>query len=92
MADHLIASWKQPDEDAAWYEKPLHGVWYKGEYVCRKIEKLFLYRCVSFGYETVVKLFHSIRALELSEVEFSKTKGHICLAYSYFLYELGLGF
>ena len=30
MADHLIASWKQPDEDAAWYEKPLHGVWYKG--------------------------------------------------------------
>ena len=22
---HLIATWKEPDKAAAWYEKPLHG-------------------------------------------------------------------
>ena len=26
----LIAIWKEPDEAAAWYEKPLHGAWHKG--------------------------------------------------------------
>ena len=26
----LIATWKEPDEAAAWYEKPLHGTWHKG--------------------------------------------------------------
>ena len=26
----LIATWKEPDEAAAWYEKPLHGAWHKG--------------------------------------------------------------
>ena len=26
----LIATWKKPDEAAAWYEKPLHGAWHKG--------------------------------------------------------------
>ena len=26
----LIATWKEPDEVAAWYEKPLHGAWHKG--------------------------------------------------------------
>ena len=25
----LIAAWKEPDESAAWYEKPLHGSWHK---------------------------------------------------------------
>ena len=25
----LIAIWKDPDEAAAWYEKPLHGAWQK---------------------------------------------------------------
>ena len=25
-----IATWKEPDKAAAWYEKPLHGVWHKG--------------------------------------------------------------
>ena len=24
-----IATWKEPDEAAAWYEKPLHGAWHK---------------------------------------------------------------
>ena len=27
---HLVATWKEPDEAAAWYEKPLHGAWHKG--------------------------------------------------------------
>ena len=27
---HLIATWKEPDEAAAWYEKPLYGAWHKG--------------------------------------------------------------
>ena len=26
----LIATWKEPVKAAAWYEKPLHGVWHKG--------------------------------------------------------------
>ena len=26
----LIAIWKEPDEAAAWYKKPLHGAWHKG--------------------------------------------------------------
>ena len=26
----LIATWKESDEAAAWYEKPLHGAWHKG--------------------------------------------------------------
>ena len=26
---HLIATWKEPDEAAVWYEKPLHGAWHK---------------------------------------------------------------
>ena len=26
----LIATWKEPDKTAAWYEKPLHGAWHKG--------------------------------------------------------------
>ena len=26
----LIATWKAPDEVAAWYEKSLHGAWHKG--------------------------------------------------------------
>ena len=26
----LIAIWKKPDEATAWYQKPLHGAWYKG--------------------------------------------------------------
>ena len=26
----LIAIRKEPDEAAAWYEKPLHGAWHKG--------------------------------------------------------------
>ena len=26
----LMATWKEPDEAAAWYEKPLHGAWHKG--------------------------------------------------------------
>ena len=26
----LIAIWKESDEAAAWYEKPLHGAWHKG--------------------------------------------------------------
>ena len=25
----IIATWKEPDEAAAWYEKPLHGAWHK---------------------------------------------------------------
>ena len=25
----FIATWKEPDEDVAWYEKPLHGTWHK---------------------------------------------------------------
>ena len=25
----LIATWKEPDEAAAWYERLLHGVWHK---------------------------------------------------------------
>ena len=27
---HLIAIWEEPDEAAAWYEKPLHGARHKG--------------------------------------------------------------
>ena len=27
---HLIATCKESDEAAAWYEKPLHGTWNKG--------------------------------------------------------------
>ena len=26
----LVASWKPPDEESKWYEKPLHGAWHKG--------------------------------------------------------------
>ena len=31
----LIATWKEPNEAAAWYEKPLHGTWNRGVRSCR---------------------------------------------------------
>ena len=30
MQKNLIATWKEPDKTAAWYEKPLHGAWHNG--------------------------------------------------------------
>ena len=31
MTEYLpfIATWKEPDKAAAWYEKPLHDAWHK---------------------------------------------------------------
>ena len=26
----ILTTWKEPDEAAAWYEKPLHCAWHKG--------------------------------------------------------------